>query len=94
VANTTGLQKHTGGLRTPIERRKTLEQGAATTVLVAASPLLEGISGRYFEDCNEAQQVAKRPTDFTGGYAAYALDLGNAASLWEVSQRLIEDAGK
>ena len=31
-----------------------VEQGAATSVLLAASPLLEGVGGRYFEDCNEA----------------------------------------
>jgi NAD(P)-dependent dehydrogenase (short-subunit alcohol dehydrogenase family) len=85
----TGLQKHTGGLKTPVERRKTPQQGAATTVLLAASPLLDGISGRYFEDCNEAAQVTKRPTDFTGGYAGYALDLHNAERLWDTSRRLI-----
>jgi hypothetical protein len=45
---------HTGGLKTPIERRKTTARGAATSVLLAASPILEGIGGRYFEDCNEA----------------------------------------
>ncbi len=32
-----------------------IEQGAATSVLVATSALLEGIGGRYFEDCNEAR---------------------------------------
>ncbi|MGW3988022.1 SDR family NAD(P)-dependent oxidoreductase [Streptomyces sp. NPDC004830] len=32
-------------------RWKTTEQGAATSVLLAASPLLDGVSGRYFEDC-------------------------------------------
>lgn len=85
----TGLQKHTGGLRTPVERRKTPEQGAATTVLLAASPLLNGVSARYFEDCNEAEEVAKRPTDFTGGYAAYALDPDSADRLWDVALRLI-----
>lgn len=85
----TGLQTHTGGLKTPVELRKTLGQGAATTVLLATWPLLDGISGRYFEDCKEAEQVAKRPTDFTGGYAAYALDFGNAERLWVISQRLI-----
>jgi len=84
----TGLQKHTGGLKTPPERRKTLGQGAATSVLLAASELLEGISGRYFEDCNEAQRVSRRPDDFTG-YAAYALDPDNAHRLWELSLRLI-----
>ena len=90
----TGLQKHSGGLKTPVERRKTTEQGASTTVLLAVSPLLDGISGRYFEDCNEAELVTRRPTDFTGGYAAYALDPGNAERLWDVSRCLIKDAGQ
>ena len=36
---------------------KTPEQGAATSVLLAASPLVEGVGGRYFEDCNEAEGV-------------------------------------
>jgi len=90
----TGLQKHTGGLKTPAGRRKTPEQGAATTVLLAASPLLDGTSGRYFEDCNEAEQVARRPTDFTGGYAAYALDFENADRLWALSERLIQRVGR
>lgn len=85
----TGLQKHTGGLRTPVERRKTPEQGAATSVLLAASPLLDGVSGRYFEDCNEAEMIEKRPVDFSGGYAAYALDPANAERLWRLSHRLI-----
>lgn len=90
----TGLQKHTGGLKTPVERRKTPEQGAATSVLLAVSPLLDGIGGRYFEDCNEAEPVARRPTDFSGGYAPYALDLANADRLWDVSRRLIASIGE
>lgn len=81
----TGLQKHTGGLSTPVERRKTIEQGAATSVLLAASPLVDGIGGRYFEDCNESPVVTERPDDFSG-VAPYALDPGNADRLWE-SQR-------
>jgi NAD(P)-dependent dehydrogenase (short-subunit alcohol dehydrogenase family) len=85
----TGLQKHTGGLKTPVERRKTLAQGASTSVLLAASPLLEGVSGLYFEDCNQAQKVTKRPTDFTGGYAAYAVSPANAERLWDLSLKLI-----
>ena len=86
----TGLQQHTGGLKTPVERRKTLEQGAATSILLAASPLLDGISGRYFEDCNEAELVHVRPSDFSGGYAAYALDPENAERLWTLSHQLID----
>jgi NAD(P)-dependent dehydrogenase (short-subunit alcohol dehydrogenase family) len=84
----TNLQKHTGGLKTPPERRKTAAQGAATSVLLAASPLLEGIGGRYFEDCNEAPIVTKRPSDYSG-VAHYAVSPANARRLWEVALQLI-----
>lgn len=84
----TNLQKHTGGLRTPEERRKTPAQGAATSVLLAASPLVAGISGRYFEDCNEAMHVTVRPDDYVG-VAPYALDPANAERLWEVATRWV-----
>ena len=70
---------------------KTREQGAATSVLVATSPLLDGIGGRYFEDCNEARKL---PPEFAAdttvsGVAGYALDPGNAARLWNLSESLI-----
>jgi NAD(P)-dependent dehydrogenase (short-subunit alcohol dehydrogenase family) len=85
----TNLQKHTGGLKTPPERRKSVQQGAATSVLLAASPLLAGIGGRYFEDCNESAVVSQRPGDFSGGVAPYALNPANAERLWNVaSERL------
>lgn len=83
----TNLQKHTGGLKTPPERRKTTAQGAATTILLATSPLLAGIGGRYFEDCNEAETVFQRPADYRG-VAAYALDAANAKRLWDVALNL------
>ena len=43
---------------------------AATSVLLATSPLLDGIGGRYFEDCNEAGRdrragAESRPTPWT-----------------------------
>ncbi|VEF11119.1 oxidoreductase [Pseudomonas fluorescens] len=84
----TNLQKHTGGLKTPIERQKTVQQGAATSILLAASPLLAGIGGRYFEDCNEALVVDKRPADYTG-VAPYAVDPDNARRLWDVATAMI-----
>jgi NAD(P)-dependent dehydrogenase (short-subunit alcohol dehydrogenase family) len=61
---------------------KTPEQGAATSILVATSPLLEGIGGRYFEDCNEAE-VGKLGA--RNGVAEYALDPDAAEELWKVS---------
>lgn len=85
----TNLQRHTGGLKTPPERRKTTQQGAATSVLLAASPLLEGVGGRYFEDCQEAQTVTRRPADYRG-VAGYALDAANAERLWELSLRALD----
>jgi NAD(P)-dependent dehydrogenase (short-subunit alcohol dehydrogenase family) len=88
----TNLQRHIGGeLATPRERQKTRPQGAATSVLLATSPLLEGIGGRYFVDCNEAMPVTKRTGDMSG-VAPYALDPGNADRLWEVSERLLAAA--
>jgi NAD(P)-dependent dehydrogenase (short-subunit alcohol dehydrogenase family) len=68
---------------------KTVEQGAATSVLLAASPLLDGVSGRYFEDCQEAG--AAQP-GIRRGVAAYALDPRNAARLWQISTDML--AGK
>jgi NAD(P)-dependent dehydrogenase (short-subunit alcohol dehydrogenase family) len=61
---------------------KTPEQGAATSILVATSPLLDGVGGRYFEDCDEAEagKLSAR-----NGVAAYALDPEAAARLWQVS---------
>jgi NAD(P)-dependent dehydrogenase (short-subunit alcohol dehydrogenase family) len=61
---------------------KTPQQGAATSVLLATSPLLDGIGGRYFEDCNEAGPNV--PGTRTG-VASYALDPEAAAHLWQVS---------
>ena len=58
-------------------RYKTLEQGAATSVLVATWPPLEGDGGHYFEDGNEAPVVdAPVTTQGGSGVAAYALDPG------------------
>jgi NAD(P)-dependent dehydrogenase (short-subunit alcohol dehydrogenase family) len=73
---------------------KTREQGAATSVLVATSHQLDGIGGRYFEDCNQAQLL---PVDFSpeaaSGVAPYALDPENAARLWELSERMVASTG-
>ncbi len=68
---------------------KTVEQGAATSVLLATAPSLEGIGGRYFEDCNEALVIERRGAPGSGGVAAYAVDPANAERLWEVSLRMI-----
>jgi NAD(P)-dependent dehydrogenase (short-subunit alcohol dehydrogenase family) len=98
----TELQRHVGGaeyMAGAVERfrqagseLKTVEQGAATSVLLAASPLLEGIGGRYFEDCNEATVLETPDPDAKAGVAAYALDPDNAERLWDVSLQMLSDS--
>jgi NAD(P)-dependent dehydrogenase (short-subunit alcohol dehydrogenase family) len=69
-----------------VYRYKTIEQGAATSVFVATSPQLEGVGGRYFEDCNESPIVdASSGQNAGAGVASYALDPTNAERLWELS---------
>jgi NAD(P)-dependent dehydrogenase (short-subunit alcohol dehydrogenase family) len=93
----TGLQRHIDPEALARARReagagaelKTVEQGAATSILAAVSPLLDGVGGRYLEDCNEAELVHSRAdSDGRHGVAAYALDPGNAERLWELSELL------
>jgi len=87
----TGLQRYVSDeeldrMRTATGSRevswKTPQQGAATSVLLAVSPLLAGIGGRYFEDCNEA---LPNVPGTRRGVAAHALDPEAAARLWQVS---------
>ncbi|MEV6711249.1 SDR family NAD(P)-dependent oxidoreductase [Lentzea sp. NPDC051208] len=75
-----------GGGGNPL-RLKTPEQGAATTLVLAVSPLVEGRSGLYFEDCNEALPHAEGTTT---GLAAYAADPEAAAQLWKVSEETLK----
>lgn len=86
----TNLQKHVGGkLRTAPEFQKTIGQGAATSILLAVSPIVAQVSGKYFEDCNEAKVVKSRPDRFAG-LANYARDPMSAERLWNLSIELIE----
>ncbi|KAJ3606446.1 hypothetical protein NHX12_025967 [Muraenolepis orangiensis] len=52
-------------------------QGAQTLLYLACSPLVEGVSGRYFADCEEVPLLDK------------ATDEGAARRLWDLSERLV-----
>jgi WW domain-containing oxidoreductase len=56
---------------------KSPEQGAATQSMLAASPLVEQISGKYWEDC----QIAEG--------SKYLSDTAMASRLWQVSDELV-----
>jgi len=55
---------------------RTPEQGAATSLHVASSPALEGISGKYFLSCREARS------------SRVSYDRDVARRLWDVSARM------
>ncbi len=61
---------------------KDIPQGVATSAPLAASPTVEGVTGRYYEDCREAEP--HRP-GVRRGVAPYALDPVAATRLWEIS---------
>ena len=66
------------------------DRGAATSILVATSPQLDGIGGRYFEDCNQAPVLhPDAPNTTSSGVAAYALDPANANRLWGMSLEML-----
>jgi NAD(P)-dependent dehydrogenase (short-subunit alcohol dehydrogenase family) len=69
---------------------KTPEQGAATSVFLATSPLVAGVGGRYFEDCREAEVVAQ--LQGLSGVLPHALDPAAARRLWTVSEDLLDAA--
>jgi hypothetical protein len=64
-------------------------RGAATSVFVATSPLLHDVSGRYFENCREADvdDPTAAGTD-AAGVAPHALDPDAAEKLWAVSETM------
>ena len=69
---------------------KTTEQGAATSVFLATAPQLQGVGGRYFEDCHEAQVVEQLAG--LSGVLPHALDPDDARRLWDVSEELLAAA--
>jgi NAD(P)-dependent dehydrogenase (short-subunit alcohol dehydrogenase family) len=66
--------KKGGGLPT----RKSLEQGAATTVWAATAPGIEEAGGSYLADCQVSDQ-----------YAPWARDPTSAARLWTLTEELV-----
>ncbi|GIF25831.1 NAD(P)-dependent dehydrogenase (short-subunit alcohol dehydrogenase family) [Actinoplanes tereljensis] len=64
---------------------KTVEQGAATEVLLAASPLLDGVTGRYFDEDNQEAVVGQN-------VAAWSLDPEAADRLWDLAAQAVNGA--
>ena len=68
-------------------KRKTVAQGAATTVWAATAPELVDHGGAYLEHCRVA--VARSDDRPGEGVADHARDPAAAERLWELSERLV-----
>lgn len=72
---------------TPNPRMKTPEEGASTSVWAAVGDELEGVGGRYLENCAEAAPWnAEEPWS---GVLPYATDPESAERLWSWSEKEI-----
>ncbi|MBF4588304.1 SDR family NAD(P)-dependent oxidoreductase [Curtobacterium sp. VKM Ac-2887] len=70
---------------------KTVEQGAATTMVAAVSDEFAHTGGHYLDDCQEAYTVPDDAAlaDHPHGVKAWALDPAAAQRLWSVSDELL-----
>jgi NAD(P)-dependent dehydrogenase (short-subunit alcohol dehydrogenase family) len=74
------MERAKGGPSGGMPPRKTLEQGAATTVWAAVTPELETQGGTYLADCG-----------VTDEHAPWARDPESASRLWTLSEALVEE---
>ncbi|EEY21204.1 retinol dehydrogenase [Verticillium alfalfae VaMs.102] len=69
---------------------KSVEQGAATTLLAAVGKNLQHQRGKYLVDCDVAEPHLEGEDRLTSrGYAPWAFDLEKASRLWRDSLRLV-----
>ena len=66
---------------------KSVEQGAATSIWCAASPLLESKGGVYCEDCDIAAAWSEGMPRYSG-VRAWAVDPAQAQRLWTMSEAM------
>lgn len=71
----------------PENNKKTIAQGAATTIWCAVSDKLDGMGGVYCENCDIAKAVPADSEDMLG-VRPWATDPELAERLWQMSERL------
>ena len=68
---------------------KSLEQGAATTVIAAIGKEWGNKGGKYLEDCEEAQRGEDDNDAFGVGYVSHTFDQKNEERLWKDSLKIV-----
>jgi NAD(P)-dependent dehydrogenase (short-subunit alcohol dehydrogenase family) len=72
----------------PQNNKKTPEQGAATAVWAATSPMLDGMGGVYCADCEIAPALPSDDSTELHGVRPRATDPVTAGRLWQLSEQL------
>jgi NAD(P)-dependent dehydrogenase (short-subunit alcohol dehydrogenase family) len=72
----------------PKNNRKSVEQGAATTVWCSTSPMLNGMGGVYCADCDIAVALLSDDSTELHGVRPRATDPVAAGRLWQMSEEL------
>lgn len=90
-----GFFDETGNIRPDIlASLKNIQQGAATSVWAATSPLLNNIGGVYCEDTDIAELISEDPAIQTvakphqTGVMEYSLDENSAKKLWNLTEEM------
>jgi NAD(P)-dependent dehydrogenase (short-subunit alcohol dehydrogenase family) len=68
---------------------KSPEQGAATTVWAATAKELDGLGGKYLEDCHISRPWIESEGQWADGYAPWAYDAEKEGKLWNKSLDLV-----
>lgn len=69
---------------------KSVEEGAATTVLAAISKDFEGVGGKYLEDCGESGPLKEGGNCIVDlGYASWAFSPEDEDRLWKDSCHMV-----
>jgi NAD(P)-dependent dehydrogenase (short-subunit alcohol dehydrogenase family) len=68
---------------------KSPQQGAATTVWAATSKDLNGMGGKYLEDCKIARAWTEADGQYGEGHAAWAYDAEKEEKFWKLSLKLV-----
>lgn len=83
-----GVIRHEDGTFTSHGGFKTPEQGAATSVWCAISPMLYGKGGVYCED-GDIAEIVPSDSPMLRGVRSWAIDPASAERLWTISEELL-----
>ncbi|WP_166982828.1 SDR family NAD(P)-dependent oxidoreductase [Paramicrobacterium fandaimingii] len=82
----------------PEHGKKTPEQGAATIVFGATSPMLEGLGGVYLNNSDVSQLNDDQPPvtadEIPADVVSHSIDPESARRLWSMSEQLLADSSQ